>query len=64
MITNELAIANGEKLIANELAVIPRESDWLALVATMLICCPSAWTLEEFKTRNKSTTWSGLIIAT
>ena len=40
----------------------PRESDWLVLVAMMLIYHLPAWSLEEFRIRNRSTNWSGLNI--
>ena len=36
-----------------------RKSNWLVLVAVMLIYCPPTWCLEKSRTRNRSTTWSG-----
>ena len=47
--------------IFNDKISILRKSDWLELVAVMLIYCLPARCLEKSKTRNKSTTWSGLI---
>ena len=42
-------------------ASVPRESNWLVLVAMMLIYCPPTGSLEKSRTRNRCTTWSGLI---
>ena len=33
---------------------VQTEPDWLVLDAMMLIYCPSAWSLEESRTRNRS----------
>ena len=52
---NNLWFVRSDAQIFNDKISVPSESDWLVLVAIILIYCPPAWSLEKSRTRNRST---------